>query len=75
VHGLLGEQQQQRSAHVPALRSSASCAAVMATALWYTAERVGLCGHVRMVASLAALTVGGLMVAVTQWVVGVHGFS
>jgi hypothetical protein len=58
--------------------SSASCAAVMAAALWCTAGRVGLCGHVRMVASLAVLTVGGLMVAVTQGVVvvvGVHGFS
>jgi hypothetical protein len=30
VHGLLGQQQQQRSAHIRPLRSSASCAAGMA---------------------------------------------
>ncbi|MGH3839712.1 MAG: hypothetical protein ACRDSF_29010 [Pseudonocardiaceae bacterium] len=49
----------------------------MAAARCGTAERVGLCGEVRMVASLAVLMAGGLMVAVTTWVVviGVHGFS
>jgi hypothetical protein len=47
----------------------------MAAALWCTAECVGLRGKVRMVASLAVLTAGGLMVSVTTWVVvvGVHG--
>jgi hypothetical protein len=73
---LLGEQQQHRSAHISAMRSPASCAAGMA-ALSCTADRVGLCGEVRMVASLAVLTTGGSMVTVTKWVVmiGVHGFS
>jgi hypothetical protein len=73
---LLGEQQQQRSTHIPALRSPASCVAGMAAARCCTADRVGLCGEVRMVASLAGLTAGGSMVPVTTWVViGVHGFS
>ena len=59
------------------MRSPASCTAGMAAALSCTADRVGLCGEVRMVASLAVLTAGGSMVAVTEWVVmiGVHGFS
>ncbi|MDQ4104946.1 MAG: hypothetical protein M3186_14980 [Actinomycetota bacterium] len=59
------------------MRSPASCAAAMAAALSCTADRVGLCGEVRMVASLAMLAAGGSMVAVTKWVVmiGVHGFS
>jgi hypothetical protein len=74
---LFGEQQQHRSAYIPALRSPASCAAGMAAALSCTANGVGLCGEVRVVASLVVLMAGGLMVAVTTWVVmvGVHGFS
>lgn len=75
VHGLLGEQRQQRRAHIPALRSPTSCAAAM-TAARCTANRVGLGGEVRMMASLAVPTAGDSMVAVTKWVVvviGVHG--
>ncbi|HZA17882.1 MAG TPA: hypothetical protein VE645_13520, partial [Pseudonocardiaceae bacterium] len=66
-----------RGAHIPALRSPVSCAAGMAAARFCAADRVGLGGEVRMVASLAVLTASGSMVAVTKWVVmiGVHGFS
>jgi hypothetical protein len=48
----------------------------MVAALSCIANRVGLRGEGRMVASLVVLTAGGSVVVVTKWmVIGVHDFS